>query len=242
MKKQRIIAMIPARMGSTRLAMKNLAILNGKPLLYYSVEAAKKSGVFDKIVINSESDIFGKIAERYGVDFYKRPAKLATSKAKSDSVVYDFIRHNPCDIIVWVNSIAPLQTAGEIKNVVKYFIKNKLDSLITVKEEQVHCLYRGKPVNYKTKGLFAKTQDLEPVKPFVYSLMMWRAGAFIKMFKKKRHAFFCGKFGAYPVSKLASVIIKREEDLALAEYILRAQKTKKKVRYDKITKKYRGKK
>ena len=241
MKKQRIVAMIPVRMGSTRLAMKNLAILNGKPLIYYSINAAKKSGVFDSIVINSESDIFGVIAKRYGVDFYKRPAKLATSNAKSDSIVYDFIKNNPCDIIVWINSIAPLQTASEIKEVVKYFIKEKLDSLITVKDEQVHCLYRGKPVNYKTKGLFAKTQDLKPVKPFVYSIMMWRADAFMKMFKRKGHAFFCGKFDSYPVSKLASVIIKREEDLALAEYILRAQKTKKKVRYDKITKKYRGK-
>ena len=237
MKKQRIVAMIPARMGSTRLAMKNLAILNGKPLIYYSIEAAKKSGVFNSVIINSESDIFKAIAKRYGVDFYKRPVGLATSKAKSDSVVYDFIKNNSCDIMVWVNSIAPLQTAGEIEDVVKYFIKHKLDSLITVKDEQVHCLYKGKPVNYKTKGLFAKTQDLEPVKPFVYSVMMWRTDAFMKMFKKKHHAFFCGKFRTYPASKLASVIIKREEDLLLAEYILRTHKIKKKVRYDKIIKK-----
>ena len=50
-----IYAMIPARIGSTRLKMKNLALINGKPLIYYAIQAAKDSGVFDKIVLNSEN-------------------------------------------------------------------------------------------------------------------------------------------------------------------------------------------
>ena len=53
-KSKNIIAMIPARMGSTRLTMKNLALLNGKPLIYYAINAAKDSEVFKRIVINSE--------------------------------------------------------------------------------------------------------------------------------------------------------------------------------------------
>jgi len=50
-----IYAMIPARIGSTRLKMNNLALINGKPLIYYAIQAAKDSGVFDKIVLNSEN-------------------------------------------------------------------------------------------------------------------------------------------------------------------------------------------
>ena len=84
--KTRIIAMIPARVGSERLKMKNLALINGKPLIYYSIKAAKDSGIFDKIVLNSDSQIFGEIATRYDIDFYLRPRELGSSETKSDDV------------------------------------------------------------------------------------------------------------------------------------------------------------
>ena len=68
--KANIIAMVPARIGSTRLKMKNLALINGKPLISYAIEAAKASGVFSRVVVNSDNEIFAGIAKRYGVDFY----------------------------------------------------------------------------------------------------------------------------------------------------------------------------
>ena len=49
MKKQKICAMIPARAGSTRLKMKNLALIDGKPLISYVINAVKQSGIFDNI-------------------------------------------------------------------------------------------------------------------------------------------------------------------------------------------------
>jgi len=237
-KKEKIIAMIPARMGSARLRMKNLALLGGKPLIYYAIHAARKSRAFNRIVINSEDTIFSKIAKRYNVEFYQRPSKHATAGAKSDSVVYDFIQNNPCDIVVWVNPIAPLQTAEEIKKAVNHFIKEKLDTLITVKDEQVHCIYKGRPVNFKKKGLFAKTQDLKPVRPFVYSLMMWKADPFVRAFKNKGYALLSGKVGFYPVSKTSSIIIKRDIDLIMADAMLCALSGRKKykVNYDSLAK------
>ena len=139
-KRKTIIAMIPARMGSTRLPMKNLALLGGKPLMYYAIQAAKKADIFDRIIVNSEDIIFSKIAKRYGVGFYQRPKGLGSSATKSDFVVYDFIKNNPCDIVAWVNPISPLQPEEEVRQAVDYFLKNRLDSLITVKNEQVHCV------------------------------------------------------------------------------------------------------
>ncbi len=237
----RMIAMVPARMGSTRLTIKNLALLNGKPLIYYAIKASKDSGVFERIVINSEHPLFAKIARRYGVEFYRRPDEWATSDAKSDSVVYDFLTKNPCDIVAWVNPTSPLQTGEEVRRVVEYFREEKLDSLITVKDEQVHCMYRGRPVNFRMDEEFAKTQDLSPVHPFVYSVMMWRSRPFMREFEKKGRALFCGKFGVYSVSRLTGIIIKREEDLMLADYIMRAAARGKryKVRYDRLVKDYR---
>lgn len=225
--KPKIVAMIPARRGSMRLKAKNLALLNGRPLVSYAIEAAKKSGVFDRIVLNSEDDIFFDIAKEYGVEFYKRPAAFANSTAKSDTVVQDFILHNPCDIVAWVNPTSPLQTADEIKAVIGHFVKEGLDTLITVRNEQVHALLDGNPLNFKQKEIFAQTQDLKPVGLFVYSIMMWKTKTFSAQFKKNGHAVLCGKVGYYPVSKLSAMIIKREEDFKMAEYLLAGMEARK---------------
>ena len=221
--KQKIIAMIPARMGSTRLAKKNLALLNGKPMISYAIAAALESGVFDRVVVNSENPAFGEIAARYGAEFYQRPEKLGGSTIKADDVVYDFMANNAGHVTAWVNSTSPLQTAEEIKMVIDYFCQENLDSLITVREEQVHCLHGGRPLNFSEEGPFTQTQDLVPVQRFVYSIMMWRNESFMADYEKQGYAFFCGKTGYYPVSKESALIVKTKDDLKLIDFILKGK-------------------
>lgn len=236
MKKPIIIAMVPAKMGSTRLKMKNLALLNGKPLIYYAIEAARKSRAFGRIVVNAEDEIFRKIAKRYGVDFYLRPAHLVKPTTKTDFVVYDFLSKNPCDIVAWVSPIAPFQSSEEVKRLMNYFIKERFDSLMTVKDEQVHCIYNGRPVNFNSDEVFTQTQDLLPVRAFVYTTMVWRSRIFMRMFKKRGYALMCGKVGVFSVSRLSSIIIKKREDLELAQHIMRFKKNRRacNMRYDRL--------
>lgn len=232
----KVIAMVPARLGSERLKLKNLALLDGRPLISYAIEAAKQAGVFDRVVLNSDGDIFGAVARRHGVEFYQRPLQLGSSDTKSDEVVYDFILKHPCDIVAWVNPTSPLQTGAEVRSVVQHFIQEGLDSLITVKEEQVHCIYQGRPINFTEEGLFAKTQDLTPAQFFVYSVMMWRTQTFLETYRRQGYALFCGKIGYFPVSKQSSIIIKTDEDLLIAESVLKATAKGKgyEVQYDQL--------
>lgn len=233
-----IIAMVPARIGSTRLKMKNLVLINDKPLISYAIEAAKTSGVFSRVVVNSDNEVFAEIAKRHGVEFYLRPVELGSSTTKSDDVIYDFMLKYPSDILVWVNTTSPLQTGQEIIEVINYFVKEDLDTLVTVKNERVHCVYEGKPVNFKMDEVFAQTQDLKPVQPFVYSIMMWRNKIFIDTFERKGYALFCGKVGYYPVSKETAIIIKTEEDLMLADSIMRKRNSSSnhELKYDELVK------
>ena len=222
-KKPVIYAMIPARFGSTRLKMKNLALIGGRPMISYAINAARESNIFDRIIVNSEHNIFQEIAQRYGVDFYQRPEDLGDSKAKSDSVVADFMNVYPeADIVVWVNPISPFQTGKEVLSVVNYFVANELDSLITVEEMQVHCNFKNEPVNYNKDEEFSQTQDLIKIHPFVYSIMMWRKETFLSEFFNKGHALFCGKFKTHPVSKASGIIIKTADDLKLADLMMRS--------------------
>ncbi|MDC0248273.1 hypothetical protein OAK00_03890 [Pelagibacteraceae bacterium] len=236
--KQKIYAMIPARIGSQRLKYKNLAIINNKPMIYYTINAAKKSGCFDKIFINSDHKIFSKISKKYKVNFYKRIKSLGGSNIKSDSIVYDFMKNNPeADIVVWVNPIAPFQTAKEIKKIVNFFSKKKIDSLITVENKKIHCNYNGKPLNYIKNSKFAKTQDLKIIQTFVYSLMMWKKKSFIKKYKKDKNAILTGKTYFYPVKSLSTIIIKNLDDLKLANYVMKLKSKKFFLNYDKVLKK-----
>ena len=68
----KIVAMIPARMGSTRVKNKNLRLINKKPLIQYIIDSAKKTKYIDEIYINSEALIFKQLADKNGINFYKR--------------------------------------------------------------------------------------------------------------------------------------------------------------------------
>ncbi len=88
----KIVAMIPARMGSKRIPKKNIRLLNGKPLIQYAIDAAKEAGCFDEIWVNSESDIIKELALESDVNFYKRPDEFASDTASNDQFTEDFFQ------------------------------------------------------------------------------------------------------------------------------------------------------
>ena len=224
MSRDSTIAFIPTRIGSTRLPKKNLALLDGRPLMAYAISAALESRVFDRVIVDGDHPAFGEVAARYGAEFYLREPDLGSSQTRSDDVVLDFIEHFPSTKVAWINSINPFQTPREIRSAVEYFNEESLDSLITVENRQVHSMLGDRPLNFEMSGKFALTQDLEPVQVFAYSLMMWRSKIFVDAMQDKGHAFFCGRFGTYPVSRLTSMVIKKPEDLTLADSIMRARR------------------
>lgn len=227
MSSDKIYAMIPARYGSQRLRLKNLALIDSRPLISYAISAAVDSGCFDKVVVNSDNDIFKSVASKYNAEHYKRPAELGSSEAKSDDVVYDFMQSHPdATVVAWVNPIAPLQTASDVSRIVSHFIEHGYDSLITGVEKQVHCMFSGGAINYEPRGKFALTQDLQPVFTFAYSSMVWRVSVFREQYEEAGCAMFCGKFKAFPVGHEHSVIVKTESDLRLAESMIQAKKSK----------------
>jgi len=239
MKYKNIIAMIPARIGSNRLKYKNLALINNKPMIYYAIKAAKDSKCFDRIIINSDHEIFKEIANRYKIDFYLRKKKLGGSKTKSDEVVFDFLKSFECKTLCWINPIAPLQTGNNISKTISHFKKNNLDSLITTESKNVHSLYLSKPINYKLNKKFDLTQDLNPLKLFNYTIMMWNKNIFIEKYKKNKYAFFCGKFGTMDLNSASSLIVKNIDDLNIVRYVMRnlINKNKNKLKYDNVLKK-----
>ena len=87
------LAIIPARSGSKGLKNKNIKLLNGKPLLAYSIEAALKSKCFDSIIVSTDSKKYADIAIKYGaqVPFF-RSTETSTDTATSWAVVREVLK------------------------------------------------------------------------------------------------------------------------------------------------------
>jgi len=119
------IAIIPARLGSKRIRKKNLKIFFGRPLIYYSIKEAKKSKIFDKIIVSTDSRRIKKISEKFGAEVpFIRPKRLSGDKVKVQDVISHSIKflnrkkikfNNVCCIY----ATAPLIKAKDIKHGLK---------------------------------------------------------------------------------------------------------------------------
>lgn len=214
--------MIPARLGSQRIKRKNLKLLNNKPLIEHIIDAAIKVKVFSEIYINSESEIFNNIAKRKNIKFYKRKKQLASNTALNDDFALDFFQNIDCDIMIQLLPTAPLLTADTITNFINTLIQKKLDTLISTKIVRIECIYKNKPINFRSKEKTIPSQDLEPVRAYACGIMGWKKNKFIENMKKYNCAYHgpAGKTSFYDIPEIESVDIDYEQDFKIAESII----------------------
>lgn len=114
------IAIIPARSGSKGLKDKNIKILKDKPLIAYTIEAAKKANLFDEIIVSTDSEKYAQIAKKWGAKVpFLRSEDLSTDTASSWDVVKDVIwyyrrRGKQVDTIALLQPTSPLRTSEDI--------------------------------------------------------------------------------------------------------------------------------
>lgn len=215
-------AMIPARVGSKRVPGKNFRTLGGKPLVAWAIEACIKADVFDGIWLNSDGQEFRKIANDYGARFYLRDPKLAEDTATNDQFAEDFIINTGCNTLCQVNPTSPFIKPEEIVDIMDVFRTADIDTLHTVKNIQIECMYNGIPLNYDPKMKMPPSQDLIPVQAFTSSVMVWDSESFLKNMLDLGCAVYGGKgnIGYYPLKGYSTLDIDEEEDFKLAEAIV----------------------
>ena len=130
-----IIAIIPARGGSKGIKNKNIKLLKKIPLLVWSLIAAKREKIFDKIVVTSDSKKILDIAKKYGAESIKRSKLLSSDKAKTIDVVLDVLfklkqkKQNP-KIVVLLEPTSPFRPRGIIKKCLLELKKKDLNQLL----------------------------------------------------------------------------------------------------------------
>jgi len=221
----KIVAMIPARMGSKRIKNKNLRLINGKPLIGYVLDTIQLADIFDDVYINSESEIFQKIAYDYDFNYYKRAEHLSTDTATNDDFVADFLTNIKCDLLIQILPTSPFIDSNEIRSFVETMRGKSLDTLISVEHKQIACLYDGKPLNYDPLLKNPPSQTMVPVKAYATALMGWKKDTFLENYTKIGVGYHggIGNTGYFELRGLSTVDIDREEDFRLAESIILAR-------------------
>ena len=223
----KIYAMIPCRLGSKRIPKKNLRLLGDKTLSQWVASTVKETDLFDEIYINSEADIFEKVAQQVGVKYYKRPEQYATDSATNDEFALDFINAFEFDVLVQINPTSPFLSKEDIINFISEFKSKNLQTLHTVKNEKIEGLYEGTPLNFDPLKPMPPSQLLTPVKLFSSSIMAWD----VKKFRENMTAYNCavyggdGSIGYFPLTGFSSLDIDNEIDFKMAEIILNTMKT-----------------
>ncbi|MDO4691873.1 MAG: GDSL-type esterase/lipase family protein [Porphyromonadaceae bacterium] len=133
------IAIITARSGSKGLPNKNMLMAEGKPLLAYSIEAALEAGIFDKIILTTDSQEYIDTLSHYPIDFVKRAGHLATDKSSSFDVLEDVLmrpEYAGCDYFVLLQPTSPLRTATHITEACERFENHweRFDFLVSVSD------------------------------------------------------------------------------------------------------------
>jgi CMP-N-acetylneuraminic acid synthetase len=126
-----ILGVIPARGGSKGIPRKNVKQINGKPLIAWTIEAAKESKMIDRYVVSTEDEEIAATSREYGVDVIERPPELATDEATTLSVLQHAVEKIPCDSIVLLQATSPIRRGGLIDECIREFLDNEYDSLAT---------------------------------------------------------------------------------------------------------------
>tara|TARA_A100001011_G_C14275823_1_gene829186 strand:+ start:361 stop:1038 length:678 start_codon:yes stop_codon:yes gene_type:complete len=220
---KKVIAMIPARMGSQRLTKKNLRLLDGVPLINRCIHKCIKADCFDEIWVNSEDKYFGKIASSEGVNFHQRPKELGDNNATSEDFILEFLEKHSCSHIIQVHSIAPLLTFMEVRAFTENYVNSNYDVMLSCINDQIEVAFNNSPVNFSYKNK-TNSQDLVPTQRITWSITGWRKDNFIKGVSEISCGTYFGKVGFHEVSQQSGHVIKTQSDLDLAEAILKINK------------------
>lgn len=222
------IAIIPARWGSKGILKKNLSILNGKPLLAYSIEAAIQSGCFDVICVISDSEEIINFALNYGIETIREPEYLAKDDTKMIDVithVLDFYeqKNQVVEIVTLLQPTSPLRTDKHIKNAVETYFENK-------KYRSLVSFYEAKDHPYKS-FLLLDNNDVKPTfwdeytsipRQLLPKVIQQNGAIYINRAEDllRHKSFFTKPVYPFMMDEISSVDIDTGTDLPLAEFYI----------------------
>ncbi len=218
------IAIIPARGGSKRLPRKNILNFQGKPIIGWTIEAAIKAEIFDRIVVSTEDEEIANISMEFGAEVEHRSEELATDVSTVSQVCLDLLEREKnkgdrYDILCCLYATSPLRNSRDIASVMDLVTSNKCRQAMAVTSFDLPAF---QAMFYSEDG------SLEPMRPDLIHLNSNNLSEIVadngSTYVTKVEDFCrSGRFVSegmlgYQMPKIRSVDIDLKEDFQLAEY------------------------
>ncbi len=152
-----LLALIPARGGSKEIFRKNIKLLNGKPLINWTIDVAKKSKSIDRIVVSTDDTEISEIAKKAGAEVpFLRPAEISKDETPGIEPALHAIKKLPeFEWLLLLQPTSPLRNIQDIEGIIKFCEENNSPSAVSISE-----------VNQHPNHMYHK-DDTSHLKPFV---------------------------------------------------------------------------
>ena len=227
----KIVAIIHARGGSKRIPLKNIKLLNGKPLISYPIKLAKSIYKIDRVIVTTDHNKIMKEANKYGAETpFVRPENISEDVA-SELVTEHTLRwlkdheNYVPDVAITLTPSTPFTKKEDLENALNMLIENKhFDSIVTITKAKEYPQWvvdvdeNGLGSTPFGKGFDGEYNVSQNLKKYYYPL-----GAFfinrVEPFLKKP-SMYGDKWGCYEMDANCNIDIDEPEDLTLAENLL----------------------
>ena len=234
--KKNILCVIGARGGSKRVPRKNLKLLNNKPLMSYTITAAKKSKYIDRIILSTEDDEIKKIGVKYGAEApFDRPKDLAQDDTRLPPVTkhtMEYMDNNgfKADIVVQLQPVCPFITPKLIDESIEKVLYEGCSSAVSLKKVAGGHPYRMKTIIERENMIFEPFIKDIPVDTFQSSYHLPEvyvsSGAIYTRKRKLLDEYNGEDFalgdrpGAVVLNEIESIDVNTNFDFKLAEFFL----------------------
>lgn len=222
------IAIIPARSGSKGIKDKNIKLLNGKPLLAYTIEVAKKTNLFDEIFVSTDSIEYAEVAKKWGASVpFLRSEELATDTSSTWDVVKDTLRNYmkndiEFDTIAILQPTSPLRKPEDIIKGYNQMEFKKANAIVSVCEVDHSPLWSntlpedGSLINFLNQEVLNLPRQSLPtyyrINGALYIAKTWYA--------LNANSLYDDKCYAIVMSKESSIDIDDQIDFIMAEALI----------------------
>lgn len=135
----RYVALIPARGDSKSIPLKNIKPIAGKPLIFWTIEAALNCSKIDRVYLSTDSAEISRVAEQIENERFEvigRSSGTATDTASTESVMLEFSNVHDFKNIILIQATSPLLTSGDLTRAIEIYEQKKADSLLSLVEQK----------------------------------------------------------------------------------------------------------
>jgi len=227
----RILCTVCARGGSKGVPNKNIRMLNGKPLIAYTIQQALKWGKIDKLIVSTDDKRIAAIAKKYGAEVpFLRPRELATDEVGKLDVIKHAVKHlenkgEIFDIIIDLDATAPLRKIEDLEGALSVFLKNNVNNVYSVCVARKNPYFNMVELDEMGRARLSKSSDKGPILSRQAAPKVYEINASIYIYKRdfllKTDSIHSDNTMVYIMPQERSVDIDTLIDFKFIEYLLK---------------------